>query len=86
MEACAWALQLGPVQYVSISDPLLCLPQNQIVPVNVSQERESIPILSGYLVITKEKRLFLFPLYSLKHACETGLSDSGSGNILFFPR
>lgn len=84
VEACAWALQLDQ-SAACFCLWLLCLPQNQIVPVNVSQERESIPILSGYLVVSKEKRLFFFPLYSLKHVRERRLSDSGSRSTLFLP-
>lgn len=52
---------------LSVCDSLLCLPQNQIMSVIVSQERRSLPICSGYAVVTKENILFFFLLSPLTH-------------------
>lgn len=65
MEACACALQVDQSTVLSVCDSLLYLPQNQIMSVIVSQERRTLPICSGYAVVTKENRLFFFLLSPL---------------------
>ena len=67
MEACACALQVDQSTVLSVCDSLLCLPQNQLMSVIVSQERRSLPLCSSYTVVTKENRLFFFLLSPLTH-------------------
>ena len=72
------------IMCLGFAEFLFVMPPNQIVPVNVFQERESVPILSGFLVVIREKTLFFFPLYSPKHVCKEGSLIQGQVVYCFY--